>query len=118
MVARFDSTHYSRRQIQSVPCPPKSPQGKVVVFLRERKKGAANADKHNVDGTLGCLTPFGDYAGGTLVFPRFGVRAEVNPHDLLIADTNEELHGNLGPIVGQRYSIVACLHRSLEGAKR
>jgi len=75
----------------------------------------AHADKHNVEGTLGCLTPFGDYAGGTLVFPRFGVRVEVKPHDLLIADTNEELHGNLGPIVGERYSVVAYLHESLQG---
>ena len=75
----------------------------------------AHADKRNVEGTLGCLTTFGEYAGGTLVFPRFGVSANVQPCDLLIADTNDELHGNLGPIVGQRFSVVAYLHKSLQG---
>lgn len=33
--------------------------------------------------------------------------------DLLICDNNYELHGNLRPIVGERYSVVAFLHKSL-----
>ena len=36
--------------------------------------------------------------------------AELRPRDLLICDNTHELHGNLGPIVGDRYSVVAFLH--------
>jgi len=75
----------------------------------------AHEDKHNVKGTLACITAFGAFAGGRLVFPRFGYGAELEPKDLLVCDTDLELHGNLGPIVGERFSVVAFLHGSLLG---
>jgi hypothetical protein len=73
----------------------------------------AHDDGRNVPDTLSCLTALGDYAGGTLCFPRLGVSFKLRPRDLLIADTNVEYHGNVGHISGERYSVVAYMHRSL-----
>jgi len=70
-------------------------------------------DGHNVDGTCVCITTLDSYAGGRLVFPRYGYGAELGPRDLLLCDNNKELHGNLGPIVGDRFSVVAFLHDSV-----
>jgi hypothetical protein len=74
----------------------------------------AHEDGNNMPGTMGCLTALGDYGGGILCLPRLGAAFDIRPRDLLIADTNEEFHTNLGPIVGKRYSVVAYLHSSLE----
>lgn len=73
----------------------------------------AHDDGRNVPDTLSCLTALGDYAGGTLCFPRLGVSFKLRPRDLLIADTNTEYHGSVGNIGGDRYSVVAYMHRSL-----
>jgi len=73
----------------------------------------AHDDGRNVPGTLSCLTALGNYAGGTLCFPRLGVSFDLQPRDLLIADTNTEFHGTVGEPFGSRYSIVAYLHGSL-----
>jgi hypothetical protein len=73
----------------------------------------AHDDRRNVPGTLSCLTALGQYAGGTLCFPRLGVSFDLQPRDLLIADTNTEFHGTVGELFGSRYSIVAYLHGSL-----
>jgi hypothetical protein len=75
----------------------------------------AHEDGHNVEGTCVCITTLDSYAGGRLVFPRYGYSAELGPQDLLICDNNKELHANLGPIVGNRYSVVAFLHESVCG---
>ena len=75
----------------------------------------AHEDGHNVDGTCVCITTLGHYAGGRLVFPRYGYSAELKPRDVLLCDNNHELHGNLGPIVGNRFSVVAFLHNSVCG---
>jgi hypothetical protein len=55
----------------------------------------------------------GTYEGGRLAFPWYGYSAELQPTDLLICDNNRELHGNMGPLVGTRYSVVAFLHESV-----
>jgi len=80
----------------------------------------AHEDKRNVKGALICIAALGDeFIGGRLVFPRYGYGAELQPHDLLICDNNRELHGNLGPLVGERFSVVAYFHLSLiEYARR
>jgi hypothetical protein len=75
----------------------------------------AHEDKRNVRGTCVCITAMGTFVGGRLVFPRYGVSAKLGPMDLLICDNNEELHGNLGPIVGERFSVVAYLYSPLLG---
>jgi len=75
----------------------------------------SHEDGNNVEGTCVCITTLGFYAGGRLVFPRYGYSAELEPRDLLICDNNHEQHGNLGPIVGDRYSVVAFLHNSVMG---
>lgn len=69
----------------------------------------AHEDGSNLPGGLACLAAFGDFAGGDLCFPRFGVSCPIEPGDLLIADTNGEQHGNIGPLSGQRISIVAYM---------
>jgi hypothetical protein len=78
----------------------------------------AHEDGHNVDGTCVCIAALGDFVGGRLVFPRYGYSAELRPRDLLICDNNKELHGNLGPLVGERFSVVAFQHESLLLHKR
>ena len=75
----------------------------------------AHEDKNNVEGTLVCITTLGTFVGGRLVFPRYGYSAELAPFELLVCDNNHELHGNFGPIVGERFSIVAFLHNSVCG---
>ena len=75
----------------------------------------AHEDGHNVKGTLVCIAALGTFVGGRLVFPRYGYSAELGQYDLLICDNNHELHGNLGPIVGNRFSVVAFLHDSVCG---
>lgn len=75
----------------------------------------AHEDGGNVPGTCVCIAALGDFAGGRLMFPRYGLSAELGPRDLLICDNNHELHGNLGPIVGERFSVVAFLHESARG---
>lgn len=75
----------------------------------------AHEDGNNVDGTCVCITTLGDFVGGRLVLPRYGYSAELRPKDVLIVDNNHELHGNLGPLVGERYSIVAFQHGRLLG---
>jgi hypothetical protein len=78
----------------------------------------AHEDGNNIKDTLGCMTVFGEFAGGHLVFPRLGVSVELRPRDLLVADNNEEIHGNLGPLVGKRYSVIAYLHSSFVPKRR
>jgi hypothetical protein len=73
----------------------------------------AHEDGNNLDGALSCLAAFGNWINGDLGFPRFGVSCPMEPGDLLIADTNRELHGNLGPIHGERISIVAYMRDAL-----
>lgn len=73
----------------------------------------AHQDGNNVPDTLSCLAAFGTYAGGALCFPRLGVSFDLRPGDLLVADTNEEFHGTASEIFGNRYSVVAYLHKSL-----
>ncbi len=84
-----------------------------TVTLNQNIRFLAHKDGHNVPATLSCLTAAGAYAGGALGFPRLGISFDIQPGDLLIADTNEEYHGTVGGIFGNRYSVVAYLHESL-----
>lgn len=84
-----------------------------TLTLNQSISFAAHRDGHNVPKTMSCLSAFGAWRGGGLCFPRLGLTFEVGPRDLLISDTNIELHGNVGGIFGNRYSIVAYLHSSL-----
>jgi len=70
----------------------------------------AHEDGNNLAGALSCLAAFGNFGGGELCFPRFGVTCPMEPGDLLIGDTNRELHGNLGPLTGSQIcnSLDAC----------
>ena len=69
----------------------------------------AHEDGNNLPGGLACLAAFGDFAGGDLCFPRFGVSCPIAPGDLLICDSSQEQHGNIGPLCGERISIVAYM---------
>jgi hypothetical protein len=69
----------------------------------------AHEDGNNLPGGLACLAAFGDFSGGDLCFPRFGVSCPIEPGDLLICDSSQEQHGNIGPLSGQRISIVAYM---------
>ena len=68
----------------------------------------SHADAKNESG-LACLTAFGRFAGGDLCLPRLRVAFRLRPGDLLIADTNREQHGNIGPLAGDRISVVSYL---------
>jgi hypothetical protein len=69
----------------------------------------SHEDGSNLPGGLACLAAFGDFAGGDLCFPRFSVSCPIEPGDLLICDSSQEQHGNIGPLSGQRISIVAYM---------
>jgi hypothetical protein len=73
----------------------------------------AHEDAYNVNGTLVCIAALGTWVGGRLILPRYGYGADLEPTDLLICDNHSELHGNLGPLVGQRFSVVAFLHSNV-----
>ena len=73
----------------------------------------AHEDGRNLARALSCLAAFGNFSGGELCFPRFGVSCPMEPGDLLIGDTNRELHGNLGPLTGSRISVVAYMRDAL-----
>lgn len=68
----------------------------------------SHADAKN-EGGLACLTAFGKWAGGEFCLPRLRVAFPLQPGSVLIADNNNEQHGNIGPLVGNRISIVAYL---------
>lgn len=73
----------------------------------------SHADAKN-EGGLACLTAFGTWSGGEFCLPRLRVAFPLQPGSLLIADNNNEQHGNLGPLVGNRISVVAYM-RAMEG---
>ena len=62
------------------------------------------------EGGLSCLMAFGRFTGGDLCLPRLGVAFRLRPGDVLIADNNREQHGNIGPLLGERISVVSYLH--------
>ncbi len=68
----------------------------------------SHADAKN-EGGLACLTAFGKWAGGEFCLPRLRVAFPMTPGSILIADNNNEQHGNIGPLVGNRISVVAYL---------
>jgi len=68
----------------------------------------AHADAKN-EGGLACLTAFGHWSGGEFCLPRLRVAFPLTPGSILIADNNKEQHGNIGPLVGNRISVVAYL---------
>ena len=84
-----------------------------TITLNQNITFRTHKDGHNVPNTLSCLTALGSFSGGVLGFPRLGVSFDIKPRDLLIGDTNEEYHGTVGGIFGNRYSVVAYLHGSL-----
>lgn len=71
--------------------------------------------KSHVDGgneSLACLATFGDFSGSYLCLPRLRTAFDIQPGDLLIADTNHEQHGSISPRDGTRISVVAYLRGS------
>ena len=73
----------------------------------------SHADGNNLASAMGCLAAFGSFSGGDLCFPRLGVSCPIRPGDLLIGDTNREQHGNIGPLVGSRISVVTYMRNEL-----
>jgi hypothetical protein len=72
-------------------------------------KCRSHTDSNNKNG-LSCMTTFGDFDGVTFCMPRLGVMFDVQPGDVLIADTNREQHGNVsGKRKGERISVIAYL---------
>lgn len=70
-------------------------------------------DSGNAQAGLTCLTTLGDFVGGDLCFPRFGISFQIAPGDLLIADTHTEYHGNVSSIFGTRLSCIFYFRESL-----
>jgi hypothetical protein len=73
----------------------------------------SHEDGNNLDGAFSCLAAFGKFTGGDLCLPRLGVSCPVAPGDLLIADLNREQHGNIGPLMGKRISVVTYMRDRL-----
>ena len=74
-----------------------------------------HADGHN-SSALACVMAFGCFSGGYLCLPMLRVAFNLSPGDVLLADNNEEQHGNIGPLVGDRISLV-CYLRDLSEKK-
>ena len=70
-------------------------------------------DDGNAIGTVSCLTQLGEFSGGHICIPRFGVMFESQAGDLLIADIREEPHGNIGPVIGERIACIFYLRGGL-----
>jgi hypothetical protein len=64
---------------------------------------------HKNSAGMSCITTFGEFAGALLCFPRLRVAFDIQPGDVLIADTTREQHGNIGPLADHRISVVAYL---------
>jgi hypothetical protein len=77
----------------------------------------SHADAKN-EGGLACLTAFGKWAGGEFCLPRLRVAFPMTPGSILIADNNNEQHGNIGPLVGNRISVVAYLRAMKKAAPK
>jgi hypothetical protein len=67
----------------------------------------AHTDDGNAEGTISCLTQFGNFKGGHVCVARFGVLIKSFPGALLLADIRDELHGNMEPAEGD--DRVACV---------
>jgi hypothetical protein len=68
----------------------------------------SHVDGHNSVGPA-CLTAFGQWTGTELCFPRLRVVFPLQPGDVLMADTVNEQHGNVGLLSGTRISVVTYL---------
>jgi Oxygenase domain of the 2OGFeDO superfamily len=71
-------------------------------YLSKRWPTAYHRDG-NLKGAMTALMTTGDFKGGDLVIPRWGIAFKLRPGDLLFFDA-EELHGNL-EIEGNRLSF-------------
>jgi hypothetical protein len=82
-------------------------------------KSAASAVHLDGDNGMGvaCMTTIEDpddpYKGGTFCFVEYGLQIAVRPGDMLIANTPEHWHCNVGKIIGTKYSIVAYFSKRL-----
>ena len=83
--------------------------------IGQTKQMSAHVDSGDTDAglTTMCLFREGDYSGGFLVFPQFGVAIDAPSHSVIIADSNSAhgvsaISGN-----GQRFTCVAYTDRRL-----
>lgn len=72
---------------------------------------ATHQDRGDLPAGFGVLTCFrsGEYSGGSMVFPKYGLAANVDTGDVLLADVHQ-WHGNL-PIIGTQgeYQRLSCV---------
>lgn len=68
----------------------------TTVTLNNTWPTAAHVDKGDLDQGFSCLAVLrrGDYSGGQLVLPRYGVAVDLHHGDLLLMDAHE-VHGNV-----------------------
>jgi hypothetical protein len=74
---------------------------------------SVHRDSNNADAGLTCLTTFGEFDGGDLLFPQYGMKVIVQPGDLIIAATHREWHCNVRPLTGKRYSLIGYFREGL-----
>jgi hypothetical protein len=74
---------------------------------------SVHRDSNNADAGLTCLTTFGEFEGGDLLFPQYGIKVVVQPGDLIIAATHREWHCNVRPLTGTRYSLIGYFREGL-----
>jgi len=67
-------------------------------------RSAYHRDGHNLNGSLSAVFTMGEYEGGGLVLPQYGVSFNLQPCDLLLF-YGDDVHG-VTPFTGQRYSGV------------
>src|SRR5207248_61968 len=81
-----------------------------TITINKTVRFPSHADAKNESG-LACLMVFGKFAGGDLCLPRLRVAFRLRPGDILVADNNQEQHGNTSGPIGERISVVAYLRQ-------
>jgi hypothetical protein len=80
-----------------------------------------DANARNDQLNFSCITSVTDPAkpaeGGTFALIEYGIKIPIRSGDLLIAQTSREWHTNIGPVQGEKYSIVAYYKTNLRGMK-
>jgi hypothetical protein len=73
-------------------------------YLAKQFPTAYHYDSGNLPGVYSVMTPLGNFQGGALVLPRWGIRIPYVPGDVILFDANQ-LHGNLF-FEGERLAVV------------
>lgn len=83
-----------------------------TLYVPKNFRTAYHRDTGNLAGLMTALLPAGNFVGGELVLPEWGLGIAFRPGDVLFFDSRMTIHGNL-PIRGERISLALYWARGL-----